>query len=320
MVLFHLSDVSARIMLYIFILSVLENLGALFNSNMVALNKQLLSNAIFLVRSGLWVLPAIALGFINPVYRSYDVVLIAWSTGAIISILITIWCWRDLPWRVVAAVPVDWQWIKQGVSKSSLYWIGMIGLIGGSFADRFVINHFLDLKFVGLLTFYASFTNAMLTLMQSGVIVFSYPRLIALFRDGDLKGFRKEVWHTVWQMATGATGIALLLGVAVPFVGRLLGRPSLVENAWTFWLLLFGCWIRVNTEVFFYVLFARHQDKPLWLGNLLFLIPALGGSIILVPQIGFSGIGYSSILSCTFLLLWRLWYSRDLLLTKPDAG
>jgi O-antigen/teichoic acid export membrane protein len=278
-----------------------------------------LANAIFLVRSGLWVLPAVLLGVLYPAFRNPASVLSFWSAGCVASLMITLWCWRELPWRRVMLEPVDWQWIRQGVKKSTPFWVGMIGLIGGSFSDRFVIDHFLTYTFVGILTFYGSFNNAMLTLMQSGVIVFSYPRLIALHRDRDAIGFHREVWHTARQMAFGATIIALVLGIAVPLLGPLLHRPELVEQDRTLWLLLLGTWLRVNGEVFFFVMFARHQDRPLWLGNLLFLIPALGGSMLLVPLAGFSGIGYSSILSCFLLLLWRLWYTRDLLGGKLET-
>lgn len=316
MIAMHVSEISPQIMIYILVLSVLENLGALLNTCMNSLNQQLIANAIFLVRSGIWVLPAMILGMLNPVFRSPDTVLACWSAGAFVSLLITFWYWRGLPWHAALLLPVDWQWIRQGVKKSIPFWVGMTGLIGGSFSDRFVVEHFLTPKYVGILTFYTSFTNAMLTLMQSGVIVFAYPRLIALYRDSDIRAFHKEVWHTTGQMTFGATVIALILAIAVPMLGPLLGRPELVEQEGTLWLLLLGTWLRVNAEVFLYVMFARHQDRPLWLGNLLFIIPALGGSILLVPLVGFSGIGYCSILPCFFLLLWRLWYVRDLLPMK----
>ena len=53
--------------------------------------------------------------------------------------------------------------------------------------------------------------------------------------------------------------------------------------------MLFGTWIRANAETLNYILYARHQDRAIWFGNLLFLIPAIGGNALLVPWIGFAG-------------------------------
>ena len=168
----HAVDLPAKAMIYILALSVLESFCTVLNTNMNALNQQLLANLVFFIRAGVWVLPVMVLGLMNPAYRTYDAVLIGWAGGATLSLFATLWCWRDMPWREVMQRPFDWNWLVNGVKKSSLLWIGMIGLIGGSFADRYIVEYFLGWDYVAVLTFYASFTNAILTLMQSGIIVF----------------------------------------------------------------------------------------------------------------------------------------------------
>jgi hypothetical protein len=56
------------------------------------------------------------------------------------------------------------------------------------------------------------------------------------------------------------------------------------------------------------VLFARNQDRAIWLGNLLFLVPAFGCNALFVPFFGLAGIGYGSIAAAAFLMIWRLWH------------
>jgi O-antigen/teichoic acid export membrane protein len=84
----------------------------------------------------------------------------------------------------------------------------------------------------------------------------------------------------------------------------LFGKPELAVESYTFWLILVAVWIRGNADTFYYVLYARGQDKPLWLGDTLYLLPVTAANLALVPWLGLSGVGYSAIIGASFLLLW----------------
>jgi O-antigen/teichoic acid export membrane protein len=82
----------------------------------------------------------------------------------------------------------------------------------------------------------------------------------------------------------------------------------LVEYTGTLWLMLIGVWIRSNADTLYYILFSRHQDRAIWLGDLMYLIPSFGCNALLVPLIGFKGIGLSAIISSSYLIVWRGWH------------
>lgn len=297
-----------RIIFYTLILTILESFATITNSNMNSLNQQVMANATFFLRSGMWVVPVVLLGFINPAFRSVDVVLMAWMAGIVLSLAVTLWHWRHLPWQAAIRLPVDWSWMKAGLMKSLLIWLGTVGLTSGTYIDRFVVEHYLSLNDVGVVTFYFAFASAIQTLMQSGVLAFAYPRLIAMHRDGHVARFEGEARQAFRQVATGAGLMVLALGIAVPMLGMLTERPALVSGTMTLWLMLCGTWIKANSETLNYVLYARHQDRAIWLGNLMFLIPAFGGNLLLVPLIGLPGIGWATIIAAAFLFLWRWKY------------
>jgi len=297
--------VEPKIIFLTLVLAILESIASFTNGNMNSLNQQVMANATFFVRSGLWVIPVLALGALDPAWRTVDVVLVAWMIGAAVSIAITLWYWRHMPWSEVMRTPIDWHWLHQGLKKSSLIWLGVLGLNGGTYVDRFVVEHFLNLDDVGVVTYYFSFSAAMLTLMQSGVLSFAYPRLIAMHRDGDTVSFMREARQALWQVALGAGLMAITLAIIVPLLGVYTQRPALIHSSVTLWLMLFGTWIRANAETLNYILYARHQDRAIWFGNLLFLIPAIGGNAFLVPMVGLPGIGWAMILAASFLLIWR---------------
>jgi O-antigen/teichoic acid export membrane protein len=302
------TGIATRSLLYILALTITDSYCNLTYVNMNAMERPLLANTLYFIAGGLWCLVVIVLGVARPEFRNVDTVLGAWFVGNILFIAASFWMWRKFPWHELRVQAVNWKWIKYGIKNSFLIWLGTIGIVIGFYVDRFVLAHFLTLEEVGIATFYLSFANTILTLVQTGILAFVYPRLIFLHREGDQSGFWNEVRQTAWHVALLAGLVAVGVGTAVPLIGEFFQRPQLVENARVLWLMVGGMWIRCNAETLFQVLFARHQDRAIWVGNLLYVIPALVCSTLLVPLAGFIGVGYGAIISNLFLLLWRGWH------------
>ena len=300
--------IDSKIMIYIFIISVVEGLASLSYANMNSLEQPIIANVMFFIRSGFWTFPVMILGFLYPSLRTFDVVFTGWIAGVTASLAATVYVWRSMPWKAMFQTRVNWKWIRNSIKRCFLIWLGGLGIVAGYYVDRLVVVQFLGLEQVGIATFYLSFTNALLTIIQSGILSMTYPRLIKFYREGNLSGFRQEIRQSLVNANGFAIGIAIVMGIVVPYIGTLFNRPELVTERLTLWLMLFGVCIRANTDALYFILFARHQDRAIWLGNLLFLLPALGGNLLLVPMLGLSGIGYSSILAALCLVAWRLWY------------
>ena len=297
-----------KIALTLFVIAVFDNLSGAMTTNLIAMGSPLVSTALFFLRAGLWCLVAIFLGLLWPVLRSVDLILALWAAGEVMAVGLNFWIWRKQPWAEVLATPVDWPNVMRSIRRCFPIWLGTIGAMLAISVDRFVVSAYLDLEQVGVLTFYSSFAIAILSLVQSGFFAFSYPRLIACHQAGDTESFWRETRKTGWQVAGFVMLFGCFVGFAIPFSSPLFNKPELAVYAPTLWLLLIGIWIRANADTFYYVLYARRQDRALWLGSLLFLIPAVVGNLALVPWIGLEGVGYSSILACSFLLVWRLWH------------
>lgn len=304
------TGIATHLLLYILALTITDSYSNLTYVNMNAMEQPLLANALYFISGGLWCIVVIVLGIARPEFRNVDTVLIAWFLGNILFVAATFWTWRKLPWHELRGKAVNREWIKAGVNKSFLIWLGTIGMMAGSYVDRFVLAHFLTLEEVGIATFYFSFANTILTLVQTGILVFVFPRLISSHREGDQPEFWNEFRRTAWHVALFAGLVALGVSTAVPLIGKFFQRPQLVENAPLLWLMALGMWIRCNAETLFQVLFARHQDRAIWAGNLLYVIPAFVCNALLVPLVGLIGVGFGAIISNLFLLLWRGWHVR----------
>src|SRR5262249_42230316 len=154
---------------------------------------------------------------------------------------------------------------RRGLKVSAPIWLGAMGLSASTYIDRFVVAYFLDLEKVGVVTFYFSFASAIFTLVQAGVLSFVYPRLVALHREGNTEEFARDAWRAGKTVALSAGCMSILIGLAVPIIGQLFDKPQYVKYAPVLWLIIVGTWIRTNAETLYQILFARRQDRALWL-------------------------------------------------------
>lgn len=314
------TGIDSRMLFYILALTVTNSYVDFTYVNINSMERPLLANMLYFIAAGLWCVLAIGLGIVAPSFRNVDTVLTAWFLGNLLYVVATFLAWRKMPWHELRGSAINWRWIRDGIKKSCLIWLGSLGFAAGTYIDRFVVMHFLGLEKVGIAAFYFSFAAATLTLVQAGVLSFVYPRLVAMHREGDRTGFRHEMRQATVHVALFAGLIAAGVSIAVPLLGQSFHRPQFVDNATVLWLMMAGVWIRCNADTLYQVLFARHQDRAIWLGNMLYLVPMLVCNAVLVPLIGFTGVGCSAIISSLFLLLWRGWHVSKPCTSDPKTG
>jgi len=299
---------SAKILLLTFLISIADNMVGYLSANLVAMERPVLSTAVFFLRSGLWSFVAVFLGIFVPSLRNMDVVFISWLVGCLLAGATCFVSLANLPWREALRHPVDWKWVGGCVRKSWLIWLAIVAALLVSNLDRFSVSLFLPIEQLGVLTFYSSFANALMGLVQSGVFAFSLPKLVQYHARKDTQAFRQEVRLMGGQVAGLVLLAVLVLGTLIPAAAPQFGHAELADQSNALWWILIAMWVRLCADVFYYVLYAMGQDKVLWTGGLLALIPAGLGNFLFVPVVGLVGVGYSGLLAGLFLMAWRLAY------------
>jgi len=295
------------ILLYTLGLCILESIAAITSGNLISLGRPILSNVLFFIRSALWVVPVIVLGVLDPVYRTADFIFLMWLGGIVLSLIGTWIAWRKLPWLEGSKSPIDWDWIKVSIKRCIPIWFGGVAAAISGNLDRFIVEVNLGRDFVGIISFYSSFILAISALLASGVFAFGYPELIRLYKDKAYLAFREETRKITLQAAFMAGVISLAMAIGIPMLGKYFDRPEFIEHAPVFWLMLISVWMKSSTESLYYVLYAWSEDRMIWSTSLMFLGLALTCNIILVPIYGFIGVGYSAVLTATFLCGWRIY-------------
>lgn len=306
----HTDILPQKYWLYVAFLSIAEGYATFLQLNLNSLGMPVINNFLFFIRSASWVAPVMVIGYFWPEFRNIDFVFNCWLSGVSVSVFITLFYLRQWPWPSFKTQPFDFKWLKKSIVVCFMMWVGNISLAAGTYADRFIIAKFLDLELVGVVTFYASFAFALLTLNQSGVLAFAYPRFITNYKQGHIAIFWQDVWRAGLQSAALSGALALLICLALPFYARYAGKELLLQNTHVLYLVMAGAFLRCVADIFYYVLYARHQDRPLWLGNIVIFLPFLGANLIMIPLFGIIGFGINSFFVGLSLLAWRLWYVK----------
>lgn len=298
--------VEPKVIYFATLLAIVEGLGTYTSGNLVPLRQPVLSTAIFFIRSALWVIPVMGVGFFVPAFRTADFVFYCWLGCAFLSLVLTAFIWRHLPWRDVLALPMDWAWLRKSIWTCLPMWLGAIGMAVANNSDRFAVEHYLGRDFVGITSFYNSFAGAITAMVASGIVIFTQPDLVAAYRRNDAAEFRRTAKMMTVQIATSSAVMALLVGLIVPQLGSYLGRSELSEHSLVLWLVLVGVWLRMSVEGLYYVLYSRHQDIAIWSGNIVMLGVSALSNIWFVSHYGFIGVGYSAVANGLFVVIWRV--------------
>lgn len=296
---------NAGLLALIYLLCGVEAYANFLYTVTIALKRPALANALFFVRAGLWTVPAMAVSYFDPAYRTVSFVIGCWVAGAGASVILNMWLMRR---QLVGAIPLRWSEFTEVRSYSArafLVWIGSVAVTLGAYLDRFVLASFLSLKEVGVATFYTSFTTAVVTLVQSATTNVTFPSLIEKYDAGENHAFARELRRT--ELMAGGVALVILAGLAVtmPFMGKLMHKPELIAAYPAFLLLLVATLIRTHAETLYYGLFVQRQHRAVWLGNLIFLATSLVLNLVFIPMFGLIGLGMAAIAAAVMLALWR---------------
>ncbi len=283
----------------------LESYSNLLFVNTTFLGKPILANIAFFVRSGLWSTMVIVAGLAYPPARNLWFVLAAWAMGTGLSIALNLWLLEVQHWPDLRSVAVDWARIQKALERSFPIWIGSVGLVGGLYLDRFVVGAFLDLKAVGLTTFYTSFTGAVVTLVSTSILSVVGPKLVDNAAKRRATEYNQELRRAGVNVATLGAVLCVATSICVPHLASAMHKPEIAENVLAFWLMMAATLVRLLAETAYCGLYAQHKDREIWIGNGIFLFVSLLLNLVLVPLLGLTGLGLSGIVASGILLALR---------------
>ena len=289
-----------------------------FHYALIGRDRATLANVIIALKGAVWVPLVVIAGLVWPQFRSLDFVLYVWLATLILTVgwLVSRTSRTDI--RALVKAPIDKVWIRDRLSGAGLIYVSDIGIVAMSYADRFVISDTLGLRAVGIFTVFWSFSNALHTLLQTGLLQASLPKLVRLHKEREEAQWRSTLAST--QRKLLASGV--LLSLAVYLIMILLLPPLGVEEVEGLYLLpallLASALIRALSDLYHQALYSRLRDYAANSVNLLGLVVAPSFALVGAHTLGLNGVGAAAVASTILILgVRRMVLARSL--SRGDA-
>lgn len=289
---------------WFFFLLILEHAAQEINRLLVVMSEQLLASFILFVRGGVWCFVLIFLMWWMPSTRSLEWVFGVWSFGVGLACLLGFSRVIALD-RCALSTPINWSWIGRGVKVAMPLLVASLAIRGLFVFDRYWVESVAGLEVLAAYILFIGIASAVISFLDAGVIVFSYPKIVAAAKANDLKLFND-----------GMRGlfVKVLLAIVILVVGALLvsrpvlfwiGKGTYVDNFYLLEWLLLATALYALSMVPHVGLYAWHQDKVILYSQLFGLLIFFLGVFWGAPEYGVVAIPWALCLSFFCILVWK---------------
>lgn len=283
----------------------LEVLAFDIHMALLSLRMPLFANWLLFLRTGSWIYPFIATGWMFPAFRTLDALLYAWLGALVLNFIWLFVRLRDWPWMQILGRQVDRMWIKMRIRSSGMIYASDLGIIGSSLLDRFIVGYWLGIEMTGVFTFFWSLANAVQLLVNVGVVQISLPRLVDTYTAGGAKSLWIAVKADLFKVLILGAVLAVSTYAGIMLAIPHLGRPQLSAYPYLFPLMLIASVIRLGSDVTSYGLYASRRDRHWALTNLLGVVLSGVFTTVGILVLGLSGVGIAMIGTAVVLFVTR---------------
>ena len=257
--LFH-SGWPIQLLWWFFPILVVEHFNQEVSRFLVAMSEQITASIILFVRQGSWAILIVALMTWDTSTRSLQAVMVFWALAGAAAAALGIWkLWqlRMGGWRA----PVNWSWIKKGISISLALLVATLALRGMQTIDRYWIEALGSIEMVGAYVVALGVASTLLAFLDAGVFAFAYPVLIKLSHQRDHAAAKAKIRQMFVYTLLSSAAFSLCSWLALPHLIGWIGNPIyLSAQLWYPWLLLAMVFNAISM-VPHYALYASGQDK-----------------------------------------------------------
>lgn len=272
-----------EVVFWFYLILFLEHFSQEINRFLVVISEQLTASVVLFFRSGLWCFIVIGWMYIDENSRSIKLVLLLWSVGALAGIGIGLYKCHKLKIRGWKD-QVDWSWVRRGLKISIPLLVGTLFLRGIYTIDRYWFEILVSREALGAYVLFIGICNALMSFLDAGVFVYSYPSLIKKYNEGDQKGFSKEMWNLTRNVLLISFVFFLASLVFIPLVMTWLDNDLYKKYEYLYWILLISSIVFSISMIPHYGLYSKGNDRPIIIshifGFLIFFISTFLVSLI----------------------------------------
>ena len=305
MVIFWTETLPWSLLVWFYVLLVLEHANQELNRILVALSLQIKASIVLFVRSGFWVLFIIPLMWSMPWLREIKFVLAAWCISGMLSVALAIkWIFREISFTNL--LPINFNWIKKGFLVSLPMLVAAIGLQGLFVFDRHIVEWIAGLETLGAYVLFAGIGAAMISFLDAGVLVFFYPQVVKAARSKNLNDFREMIKKITINVVLSMLILSVVAyGVSVVVVSWL-EKSIYAENFYLIKWIIVAMFIFGMNHIPHLGLYAQGRDRPIVLSHLTALISFIIIAVFLNSYLGIVAVPLAMCSAFTLMAVWKV--------------
>ena len=244
------------------LLMILEHMNQELSRLLIVLSEQLYASLALFFRSGLWCLVAMVCMWLEPEFRNLQTIFFLWTIGGALGVAVGLWRCSRLKvsgWKE----SVDWGWIRKGLMVAGPLLVSTLALRGLFTVDRYWFESLVSLEALGAYTLFMGLGNALISFLDAGVFMFSYPKLIRLYKQQDSEGYAQEMKRMALLTLGFCVAFALGSAIVLPVLLEWLDNEIYIKFQSLFWCLLFAMSLFAIGMIPHYGLYTKDNDKPL---------------------------------------------------------
>jgi O-antigen/teichoic acid export membrane protein len=235
LLIFSLGFLPWKLVFWFYPLLVLEHLCQEFNRLLVAISEPVWASIVLFLRSGAWGLCVALWIWIDTGARDLGWVFLVWIVFAACALLLAVSRLGQLQLTPLSR-PVNWTWIRRGLSIAVPLLISSLATRGIFTFDRYLLESVGGLEALAAYVLFSGIAGAIVGFVDAGVATFLYPKLIDFAARDDHKNFHQTMQLLTLQTLTLTVGLTVLALAAVHPLVAWLGKPAYTEHlALVYW-------------------------------------------------------------------------------------
>lgn len=262
------------------------------------------NTAIFL-RHGLWPIIFLIIIASFPDTRNIKILLIIWLLSLIISLFYSLNIISNIISLRNITSAINWNWIKRGLYISSLYFIGTFMFTLIDYFDRFILQNFATVDYLGVFIVYIGTTNIIRSFSYFGIVSIIYPKLVRYYNSGEMYYYNSEMKKLIYGSLITTIIIATIIGAFSKTIFEYFDEKLYVENLTSFYILLAATIFSVISYGPHYALFVRNRDRDILITTSIAFIVFLASGLFLIYHYGLVGAAIAKLIGFITLAIGK---------------
>lgn len=235
---------------------------------LTALSRNLSASIILFIKSALWFFLIAPLLAFSEIYQNLQTILVFWLLGGTLASCYGLYKLKDLVCLAVSA-PINKNWIINGLKKTLLFYFSTIFVVLMLTADRFLIQHLGGLMQVAPYVIFIGVANAMISLVEAGVFVFYYPKLIAIASSSNYLKFKRLYKKMAMQAISAFLLLAIIATIFSTIAFSYIDNVVYINSENILFIILLSSFFKILSMIPQYALTAFRRDNFVAIVNFL---------------------------------------------------